>query len=215
VIAVCIASYNYAQFLPELLDSLIRQTFKDFVVYVSYNGSTDNTFQVLEKYQKELPLMIIDYNSRSGVGLNKHCAVKRAIQDDPQYIQMIDADDKIKPRFLEAVVERMNHGDIDWCLCWGQLFGDRQGYIHSKIESLEQLKQHNNLHSWGTFKREVLEKYNYNPNITWAEDWDLWIRLAEAGYKGDTLREELYLKRWHDQNLTTIHYINGEIEPPH
>lgn len=32
MIAVCIASYNYAQFLPELFNSLVDQTFRDFVI---------------------------------------------------------------------------------------------------------------------------------------------------------------------------------------
>lgn len=204
-LSVCIAAFNMATLLPNLLDSLKEQTFKDFTVYVSYNGSTDNTLEILERYQNELSLVIVDYDPTSGIGLNKRDAVVRALLDNPRYIQMIDADDIILPRFFEAVVERMDKGDIDWCICWGYLFGDRTGYIHSEIESLEKLLEHNNLHSWGTFKSDVLRNHNYDPSITYAEDWDLWIRLNKLGYKGDTVNQELYLKRWHDKSLTITH----------
>lgn len=208
-VAVCIASFNNAQFLPVLFDSVADQTFKDFHVYVSYDGSTDNTLEVLQGYADTLPLTIVEYGEKPGIGLNKNKVVTRALEDNPTYIQMLDADDYIDPGFLQAVVDRLDQGDVDWVICWGQLFGAREGYIHSVIEPLEQLKELNKRHSWGSFKAEVLREHNYDPEITYAEDWDLWIRLDEAGYKGDVVEQELYHKRWHDGSLMAVEGDRG------
>jgi len=204
-VAVCIASYNYGEFLPELLDSLAEQTFKDFRVYICYDGSTDNTLEVIRRYQDELHIITVDYQPTPGIGLMKHRVVERALADKPTYVQMIDADDKVLPTFLQAVVTRMDKGDVDWVICWGSLFGDRRGYIHSAIAPLDELLKQNERHSWGTFKAEVLQKFNYDRTKTYAEDWDLWIRLDMAGHVGATVNEELYLKRWHDECLTVTH----------
>jgi len=199
-IAVCIASYNSNKFLPELFESLKNQTFQDFKIYVSYDGSNDNTKDVLKKYKDTV---ICDYKNIKGCGKNKNKVVARALKDSPDYIQMIDADDKVLPRFLEAGAERLDKGDVDFVVCWGNLFGDRTGYIHSKIPSLEELLINNNkLHAWGMFKRELFERHNFNVSLSSGVDWDLWIRLIRDGYKGAIIEKELYLKRWHNNSIT-------------
>lgn len=202
-LAICIASYNCGKFLPDLFKSLKKQTFKDFKVYIVYDGSTDNTLKVIKKYQKELPITIVGYKPTARVGLNKNRVIKRALRDAPKYIQMIDADDKVLPRFLEAGVKRLDKGDVDWVLTWGKLFGGRKGHIHGEVDSLPFLLRNNRKqHSWGLFKREIFEKHNFKKSLSAAVDWALWIEVAKSGYKGAIVKEELYLKRWHDESVT-------------
>ena len=199
-VAVCIAAYNTAKFLQELLESLKRQTYQNFRIYISYDGSNDNTRYILRQYKG---IIICDYENISGCGRNKNKVVARALKDKPDYIQMLDADDLILPKFLEAGVERLDRGDVDFVVAWGNLFGDRTGWIHSEIPTLEELCINNNkLHAWGLFRRELFEKHNFNINLKSGVDWELWLRLIKDGYKGTIIKEELYLKRWHDNSIT-------------
>jgi glycosyltransferase involved in cell wall biosynthesis len=211
-VAVCIASYNEAEYLPCLLKSIRAQTFKDYLVYVSYDGSTDDTFSILNKFSSELPLTILPYEAVPGIGRNKNKVVTRALKDSPEYVQMIDGDDFINQHLLQAVADRLNEGDVDWVICWGSLFGDRSGYIHSLIEPLEELMELNRRHSWGTFKAEVLRQHNYDPSIFYAEDWDLWVRLDLAGFKGAIVKRELYYKRWHNSSLMATRGNEGYLK---
>ena len=179
-VAVCIPSSSKREvFLKELLDSLDKQTFKGFKTYIVKDVSP--------------------------IGKAKHDVVEMALKDNPKYISMIDDDDLIGPKYLEKVVNRLDVGEIDWCFTWGNLFGDRTGYIHGEIQSPEEMKKVNHQPSWFTAKAEVFRKYNYRENISYAEDMDLWFRLYEHGYKGDVIKEELYLKRWHNESLTITH----------
>jgi glycosyltransferase involved in cell wall biosynthesis len=205
-VAVCIASYNRAEFLPELFESIKSQTFKDFQVYIGYDGSTDNSLEVIEGWLHEFPMTIVDYEETARIGLNKHRVVARALEDNPDLIQMLDSDDKIEPTFLERSVETI--GDADWLMCWGKCFGEREGTIEGKIIPLAELARHNTLHSWGMFKAHVLRKHNYREDLAFAEDWNLWLRLAKAGYQGVILDEHLYLQRWHKENLNLVHKYN-------
>lgn len=210
-LAVCIASYNFGKFLPDLFKSLKKQTFKDFKVYIVYDGSTDNTLEIIKKYQKELRIVVVAYKPVARVGLNKNRVIARALKDKPDYIQMIDADDKVLPRFLEAGVERLDKEDVDWVITWGRLFDDREGYIHSQIPTLSDLTRNNNLlHSWGMFKRVVLEKHNFAKELKSGVDWELWLRLMKDGYKGAIIEEELYLKRWHEESISVTDKASHE-----
>ena len=170
-VAICIASYNRAEFLPELFESIRNQTFYDFHIYIGYDGSTDNSLEVIEGYKGDLPITIVDYVETARIGLNKHRVVARALEDDPEIIQMLDSDDMIDPTFLEKSVAAIE--DYDWLLSWGKCIGAREGTIEGYIAPLEVLRRHNTLHSWGMFKAHVLRKHNYREGLDFAEDWNL------------------------------------------
>jgi len=202
-VAICIASYNHAKYLPEMLDCILAQTYKDWHLYIGYDGSTDNTLQILEDYQKhrKMPMTILDYEETARIGYNKNRVVARALEDNPDLIQMVDSDDLIKPTFLERSVATIE--GYDWLICWGEQFGNRQGTIEGYITPLEEHALRNTIHSWGMFTADALRKHNYDPDLAFAEDWNLWLRLRKDGYKGVVLQEHLYQQRWHDTNLTT------------
>jgi glycosyltransferase involved in cell wall biosynthesis len=49
-VSICIPTYNYGQYLPETLDSILAQSFADFEVVVVDDHSSDNTRAILESY---------------------------------------------------------------------------------------------------------------------------------------------------------------------
>lgn len=210
-VAVCIASYNSATFLSELLESLKDQTFKDFEVHIVYDGSEDDTPAVIEKYRDYLSIIVPKYETVARCGLNKNKVVASALSHHADYIQMIDADDKVLPRFLEAGLEGI--ANVNWVVCWGRLFHGRTGYIHSEIPTLGDLMNNNNkIHSWGMFERKIFEKHNFAENLRSGVDWEHWIRVIGYGYVGKIVKEELYLKRWHEKSVTlTVRKTHEEL----
>ncbi|MCR4796206.1 MAG: glycosyltransferase family 2 protein [Ruminococcus sp.] len=64
-IAVLLATYNSENYVGELLDSLLDQTFQDFVCYVHDDGSKDKTLDVVREYSSKNPgkFIILDYPS--------------------------------------------------------------------------------------------------------------------------------------------------------
>ena len=53
LISVIIPCFNTAQYLPETLDSLFSQTLQNFEVIAIDDGSTDNTLDILYRYQEK------------------------------------------------------------------------------------------------------------------------------------------------------------------
>lgn len=181
-IIVCIpTSIERDKYYQELRESLNNQTYKDF--------------------------MVITVSDITPIGNAKHLLVNLALKEKADYICMIDDDDLVEPTYIEEIAKRFAEAPgIDWCFTWGKLFGDRTGFIHGSIEPYEELlKSNGHRHSWINASAKVFEKVNYDPKIDWAEDWDLWQRLDEAKFRGAVIQKELYLKRWHNSNLTITH----------
>lgn len=57
-VAVLLATFNGEKFIKEQLDSIINQSYKDFTLYISDDGSTDGTVEMIKEYQKKYPSII-------------------------------------------------------------------------------------------------------------------------------------------------------------
>ncbi len=52
-ISILLATYNGEKYLREQLDSILNQDFKDFILYISDDGSSDNTLKIIADYSKK------------------------------------------------------------------------------------------------------------------------------------------------------------------
>ena len=52
-ITIILPVYNVEKYLPQCLDSIINQTFKDFECICVNDGSTDSSLQILQEYAKK------------------------------------------------------------------------------------------------------------------------------------------------------------------
>ncbi|GAI16908.1 unnamed protein product [marine sediment metagenome] len=64
-VSVIIPTYNRANLLPRTIKSVLNQTFRDFELIIVDDGSTDNTKQVIERFQTDLRVKYI-YQENSG-----------------------------------------------------------------------------------------------------------------------------------------------------
>lgn len=181
LVAVCIPTTDDRKiFLEELILSLTAQTFQDFIIYT--------------------------VNNVSPIGKAKHDVVEMALKKgNHKIICMIDDDDLVEPTYIEKVVEHLYKNDIDWCFTWGSLFDGRTGFIHGEIQCPAEMLVENHQPAWISAKTDVFKEINYLETDAYAEDMVLWIRLYDAGFNGSIIKEELYLKRWHDKSLTVSH----------
>ncbi|MCF6208976.1 MAG: glycosyltransferase, partial [Ghiorsea sp.] len=53
-VSVIIPTYNYAAYIGKAVDSVLAQTYPDIEIIVADDGSTDNTKDVLQKYDDKL-----------------------------------------------------------------------------------------------------------------------------------------------------------------
>lgn len=94
-------TYNRAYKLENLYESLKRQINKNFVWYVIDDGSTDNTKELIQRFQKE-NLMEICYQRQENGG--KHRAINAAAKHlESELTMIVDSDDLLTPDATETI----------------------------------------------------------------------------------------------------------------
>lgn len=102
-ISVVMATYNGAAFLAEQIDSILAQTVKAEEIIIVDDCSTDNTPDILQKYQQDYSaqIKVVENESNLGVNLNFEKATKLATGD---FIFISDQDDIWSPEKIELMV---------------------------------------------------------------------------------------------------------------
>ncbi|MDF2933106.1 MAG: glycosyl transferase family 2 [Chryseobacterium sp.] len=101
-VTILTPSYNRAHTLPRVFESLQNQTFKNFEWLVIDDGSTDNTKDLVEGFQKEADFKIRYYHQENQ---HKFLTFFRGIDlAEGQYFSPLDSDDALPPDSMEILV---------------------------------------------------------------------------------------------------------------
>lgn len=108
MIYIAMATYNGEKFLKEQLNSIVNQTYKDWVLYVSDDCSTDNTLSILHHYQSLYPkkINIIENDTPSKSAENNFFNLILKLKNKCDYLSLCDQDDVWLENKLEIT---LNH----------------------------------------------------------------------------------------------------------
>jgi len=95
-VSVIIPTYNRAQYVCEAIDSVLAQTYRDLEIIVVDDGSTDNTREVLGKYDDQVRYI---YRENGGPSAARNTGLGHA---RGEYIAFLDSDDLFLPGKLEV-----------------------------------------------------------------------------------------------------------------
>ena len=117
---IIMATYNGEKYLREQLDSIIAQTYKDWVLYISDDGSKDNTVKILKEYQKKLgkDKLIITKNSRSKHGAKENFCFAIDTAPEADFYFFSDQDDvweKDKVKLQLEEIEKLSGPSLVYC----------------------------------------------------------------------------------------------------
>lgn len=198
-ISVIMATYNCEKTVRKSIDSILAQTYTNWVMIICDDGSTDNTLQILNSYKEKYPDKFVilqnEENKQLPYSLN-HCL--KYVETD--LVARMDGDDWSTPdRFEKQLAFLESHPDID-LVGTGVGVWDGTKQIASIIKTPEPTKEtmlRSNAFSHATimtYKRvyDALEGYSLDPTVLRVEDVDLWCRFLAAGYRGYNLPDELY-----------------------
>lgn len=97
-VSVIIPVYNAEKYLSQCLDSVVKQTFKDFEVICVNDGSKDNSAHILYHYAFQYPNVRVLNQKNKGSSVARNTGMEMA---KGEYIYFMDADDYIHPQLLE------------------------------------------------------------------------------------------------------------------
>lgn len=107
MIDILMACYNGADYIGKQIDSILNQTYQDFLLWIRDDGSTDATPGILEGYENKYPEkihVIKDQKGNLGVRLNFNELFSYSKQD---YCMFCDQDDIWLPEKVEKTLKKM------------------------------------------------------------------------------------------------------------
>ena len=113
-ISVCIPTYNGAKYIAQTIESILNQTFTDFEIIVSDDGSLDKTLEIVSSFN-DPRIVRIDRLSKVGAEANWNNAVANA---SASLVKLVCQDDILYPQCLEVEVETMSKSenqDVSFC----------------------------------------------------------------------------------------------------
>ncbi|OQY14044.1 MAG: hypothetical protein B6I30_01800 [Desulfobacteraceae bacterium 4572_187] len=207
-ISVVMSVYNGKKHLKEAVESVLCQSCQDFEFIIVNDASTDKTNEILESFD-DPRIKIIKNTENMGLTKSLNIGIKAA---KGKYIARMDADDISLPHRFEIQVEYLERNPE--CAVAGSSYYqiDDKGTICSFIEVLtndpdikEGLKTQNWFgHGSVMMKKDAfLKAGGYNEKYKFAQDYDLWLRLA-AEHRLANIKEPLYCWRVSSSNISKL-----------
>jgi glycosyltransferase involved in cell wall biosynthesis len=114
LLTICVPVYNGERFLAQCLDSLLSQTYRNFVLLISDNASTDRTQEICERYASA-DSRVRYHRNRVNVGMYGNYNLMLRLVRTP-YVKPASADDFWAPTMLADAMEQMQN-DPSLVLC--------------------------------------------------------------------------------------------------
>jgi len=211
-VSVVLPVYNAQRYLAETVESILSQTFCNFELVAVDDESTDRSRDILKEYAERDPRVRVMELSHVGIVGARNAGMKVA---RGEYIACMDHDDVMMPERIGLQVEFFkNHSD---CIAVGGagLLIDPDGdplierHLPIAPDEIEaELLQGINplIQPSVTIRREaVLSIGGYREESNFAEDYDLFLRLAEVG-KLANMPDVLVKYRQHMSRASHAHY---------
>lgn len=202
-VSIIMGAYNCEETIGEALESIINQTYRNIEIIICNDCSSDNTLQVLKRYEEKysdvIKVLSNDNNITLAPTLNKCLKYVTG-----KYIARQDGDDFSDLDRIRQQVEFLEE-NLEYDLVGTNMISfDSNG--ENGVHKLKNIPNKNDLIKYGvTFshatimmKREVMEELNGYSSAWYAvqaEDYELWSRFFENGYKGYNLDRNLYYVR--------------------
>lgn len=113
-VTILLATYNGSEFIRQQVDSVLAQTFSNFRLILSDDGSADDTPEILASYAREYPDRITHYRSgqRFGCAQTHFMHLLQQFHDTP-YIMFCDQDDVWHPDKVEKTLRKIQSLESD------------------------------------------------------------------------------------------------------
>ena len=208
-VSVIVPAHNSEAWIAEAIRSVEAQSYRDWEVVVADDASSDGTPQVLDTLRSERVTTL-----RSDVNLGPAGARNLALEHARgELIAFLDADDWWEPEFLAAHIRAFDGGGERV----GIVTGDARVVTPAGFEpgtyrdlhpagseiGLADVLHRNPIFVSSLVPRAALDEVGwFDPEIRGAEDFDLWLRILEAGWRAIAIPEALAVYRRSPDALT-------------
>lgn len=177
MISIIIPVYNQAQKLAATLDSIAKQSLKDWELIIVNDGSSDNPEKVFTDFitntQLENRFIFLNQVNKGAPAARNHGWQKS--QGD--FLFFCDADAILKDDALELLLNSLNNNP-ESSYAYSSFNWGRKLFKVGDF-SAEKLKQEPYIHTMSLIRKESFPVNGWDESIRKFQDWDLWLTMLE------------------------------------
>lgn len=114
LVSIIVPVYNVEKYIEMCLDSVINQTYKNIEILLIDDGSTDNSGNICDKWQKKDKRIKTFHKENGGLSSARNYGIDRAKGD---YLTFIDSDDTLELDYVEYLYNLIKKHDTDLSIC--------------------------------------------------------------------------------------------------
>ena len=174
--------YNVAKFLPQCIDSIIAQTYRNLQIVLIDDGSKDDTWRVIQDYAGKDNRIEFYHQENQGVATTRNHLLEKVKGD---YVLFVDSDDWIEPDMVEFLVGKALTNNIEMVVC-GNVINDTppaseyNEELWSQDKVVKEFLRHVSINGslWNKLtKVSLLHNVKFHCGISYGEDalfcWEL------------------------------------------
>lgn len=190
-ISICVPAYKAEKHLAETLESVRGQTFGNWELIVTEDGSRDRTEEIVRAFAKTVsqPVTYHRHDPNRGLPATRNHGISIAKAD---WIALLDSDDLWTPDHLEHLAARAAKNDADLIHAGSVLFDSDTGReLETRAPATKEISEFPlSLYlaryiiqpSSVLLRKELWQRVGgFNPDYRYVEDREMWLRCARAG----------------------------------
>ena len=175
LVSVIVPVYNINECVQRCVDSIIRQTYRYLEIILVDDGSTDDSGDICDKYQKYDERIVVFHKENGGLSDARNYAIDRA---RGEYLAFIDGDDVVHRCYIQILLENLIKNKADISVCCHKSFSDdsevkkiiekkvnnKETQVYDSVAAITDMWYRKNIttSAWGKlYKREVIKNVRY------------------------------------------------------
>ncbi|CAL2077271.1 glycosyltransferase [Tenacibaculum dicentrarchi] len=178
-VSIITPSYNSEKFISETIEGILNQSYTNWELLITDDGSTDKTIDIVKEYQKKTDrIKLFQLEENGGAGIARNNSIKNATG---RFIAFCDSDDVWKSDKLEKQLSFMLKKDLSFTYCAYQKM-DEKGVKGAEIFPPQKTTFNSLLKTCtigcltAIYDTDRLGK-RYMPTIRKRQDYGLWLTI--------------------------------------
>jgi len=226
-VSVIIPNYNHASFLPQRIETVLVQTFRDFEIILLDDKSTDNSQEIISKYKSHPSFSTIVFNEKNSGSTFLQWEKGFGLANG-EYIWIAESDDYCEPAFLETMVKALDENPqagVAYCQCfrvnengkeindfrqWKDPHWPKEFYLDGREMAINHFMNGRAIPNASTavFRKEMIPTDRYFTTFRYSGDIIFWLCiLAKSGIV--VVNERLNYFRKHEKSVSSSARLNG------
>lgn len=214
LVSVVIPMYNRERTIQRAVDSVLNQTYKNIEVLVVDDGSTDNSVQMLDKYNNDVRVKVFCQETNQGANAARNRGIREA---KGEYIAFHDSDDEWLPEKIEKQLKYMKEKQLAVSFCAFKRYHNDAVQIIPDIskeltsQNIRKKLKRGNIIGTPTLviHRKVIENVGmFDEEMPRLQDYEYVIRIArkyDIGFINEVLINEYELAGCISLNQKSMH----------